>query len=85
MKGGKEHLGQDGGRQQRSHAPRVSYTLNALHLDLRGLGGAAVSAGDTIPHIMNEECHYSSHRKIAWIAPETEKWPGLRDTMAEDS
>lgn len=51
MKGEKEHLGPDGGRLQRPHAPRVSYTLNALHLDFRGLDGAAVSAGDTMPHI----------------------------------
>lgn len=85
MKGEKEHLGPDGGRLQRPHTPRVSYTLNALHLDFRGLDGAAVSAGDTIPHIMNEGCHYSSHRKVAWIAAVAETWPGLRDTMAEDS
>lgn len=47
MKGEKEHLGPDGGRLQRPHAPRVSYARNALHLDFRGLDGAEVSAGDT--------------------------------------
>lgn len=87
MKGEKEHLSPDGGRLQRPHAPRVSpYTmLNALYLDFRSLDGAAISAGDTMPHIKNEGFCYSSYRKVAWIAAEAEKWPGLKDTMAEDS